>query len=76
MKAICFAVFGLISIVLALPSHARPPNYDDAKVAPYTLPDPLVFADGKRVAAPDQWPRRRAEIVALFEDQIFGLFFF
>lgn len=73
MKAICFAVFGLISIVLALPSPARPPNYDEAKVAPYTLPDPLVFADGTRVAAPDQWPRRRAEIVALFEDQMYGL---
>ena len=70
MKAICFMMSGLMSFVLALPSPARPPNYDEAKVAPYTLPDPLLFADGKRVATPDQWPRRRAEIVALFEDQM------
>jgi dienelactone hydrolase len=52
---------------------ARPPNYDEANVAPYTLPDPLAFANGTRLASPTQWPARRAELLALFEDQMYGV---
>ncbi len=63
----------LFCALLASSAAARPPNYDEAKVAPYALPDPLTFADGTRLAAPDQWPRRRAEILALFEDQMYGV---
>ncbi|NLY02820.1 MAG: acetylxylan esterase, partial [Rhodopirellula sp.] len=58
---------------LAPASHARPANYDEAKVAPYTLPDPLTFRSGAKLTSPDQWPKRRAEILALFEDQMYGL---
>jgi hypothetical protein len=48
-------------------------NYDEAKVAPYTLPDPLVFADGTPVRTARDWTtRRRAEIVRLYEETIFG----
>jgi len=48
-------------------------NYDETKVAPYTLPDPLVMADGKRVADARTWQtRRRAEILKLYETEIFG----
>lgn len=46
-------------------------NYDEARVAPYTMLDPLRFADGKPVTRGD-WPRRRAEIVALFEKNVYG----
>jgi pimeloyl-ACP methyl ester carboxylesterase len=58
---------------LASASHARPVNYDEAKVPPYTLPDPLAFRSGAKLASPDEWPQRRAEILALFEDQMYGL---
>ena len=48
-------------------------NYDEAKVAPYTLPDPLVLANGKPVTNADTWRReRRPEIVRLYETEIFG----
>ena len=47
-------------------------NYDEAKVAPYTLPDPLVFADGTPVRTAGDWTRRRAEIVRAYENEIFG----
>jgi pimeloyl-ACP methyl ester carboxylesterase len=57
---------------VAVTASARPPNYDESKVAPYTLPDPLVFADGSKVSSPDRWPARRAEILALFENQMYG----
>src|SRR4051812_46632091 len=30
-------------------------NYDEAKVAPYTLPDPLVLSSGKRVTDAAAW---------------------
>ena len=48
-------------------------NYDEAKVAPYTLPDPLVLADGTRVRDAETWRRRRRpEILRLYETEIFG----
>ena len=50
----------------------RATNYDEAKVPAYTLPDPLAFANGARVASPADWPRRRAEILRLLQDQMYG----
>ena len=47
-------------------------NYDEAKVPPYTLPDPLVFADGTAVRTARDWTRRRAELVRIYETEIFG----
>ena len=34
------------------------PNYDESKVAPYTLEDPLSFADGRRLECPADWQER------------------
>jgi hypothetical protein len=47
-------------------------NYDEAKVKPYTLPDPLVFADGTPVRTARDWTRRREEVVRIYESEIFG----
>lgn len=47
-------------------------NYDESKVPPYTLPDPLVFSDGRRVKTPADWRKRRAEIIGLFEFHVYG----
>jgi hypothetical protein len=48
-------------------------NYDEAKVAPYTLPDPLVMADGRRVTSAEQWFReRRPEILRLYRNEVYG----
>lgn len=50
-----------------------PVNYDEAVVGTYTLPDPLVLADGKPVRDARTWhTRRRPEIVRLFETNQFG----
>ena len=48
-------------------------NYDEAKVAPYTLPDPLRLVDGKAVRDAKTWAaRRRPELIRLYEEEIFG----
>lgn len=47
-------------------------NYDEAKVPPYTLPDPLVDYDGSAVTL-EKWKKhRRAEIQRLFEKHVYG----
>ncbi|MEO6723682.1 MAG: acetylxylan esterase [Blastocatellia bacterium] len=47
-------------------------NYDEAKVGTYTLPDPLVMADGRRVSKARDWAKRRQEILRLFETNEYG----
>lgn len=48
-------------------------NYDEAKVGTYTLPDPLVLANGKPVRDAGTWERlRRPELLSLYEREIFG----
>jgi hypothetical protein len=47
-------------------------NYDEAKVKPFTLPDPLVRVGGGRVRDAEGWAARRAEILGLYETEIYG----
>ena len=52
------------------PSEA---NYDEAKVPPYSLPDPLTMASGEPVADAATWTEvRRPEILQLFKTHVFG----
>ncbi len=47
--------------------------YDEAKVPPYTLPDPLVCQDGTKVTTPELWwQKRRPEILELFRTHMYG----
>jgi hypothetical protein len=63
MKRYCFIV------CIAMSLHAA--NTDESKVPTYTLPDPLVFAEGRPVTR-ETWPQRRAEILRLFESEVYG----
>jgi hypothetical protein len=48
-------------------------NYDEAKVAPYTLPDPLVLSNGQRVRNANMWTKqRRSELIRIYENEIYG----
>ncbi|MBR4977228.1 MAG: hypothetical protein IKY61_09240, partial [Thermoguttaceae bacterium] len=49
------------------------PNYDEAKVPQFELPDPLVAADGTKIATAEDWrAKRRPELLDLFSSQMFG----
>ena len=68
---ICLAaMLGLTGLAGAQSFPAGYNNVESA-VKPYTALDPLVFADGKPVTAKN-WPKRRAEILGLFEENVFG----
>src|SRR5262249_21316316 len=48
-------------------------NYSEDKVAPYTLPDPLVTSDKRPVTTAEMWiKQRRPEILKVFRDEIYG----
>ncbi|MCA9140987.1 MAG: hypothetical protein KDB00_29650 [Planctomycetales bacterium] len=47
-------------------------NYDESKLSPYQLPNPLTMIDGHPVKSMDDWAMRRKEILAFYEEQIYG----
>src|SRR6266851_5583209 len=54
-------------------AQTPPGNYDESKVGAYTLPDPLVFNDGRPVRTAKDWSRRRRpEILELFAANVYG----
>ena len=49
------------------------PNYDEAKIPSYTLPDPLVTESGQEVTDAATWNKvRRPEILEQFTQQVYG----
>ena len=64
-----------ISILIgAMTMDADSANYDESKVPDYTLIDPLVMANGSKVADTEAWRlQRRPEILKLFQDHVYGL---
>jgi len=50
-----------------------PVNYNEDSVGTYTLPDPLVMINGKKVKNAKTWyKKRRPEIIGLFEEFQYG----
>ena len=74
MRAMC--LIAVLAVFAALTAAAQNPpdaNYDESKVPPYTLPDPLVLQDGTPVKTADQWrQRRRPELLSLFASEVYG----
>jgi hypothetical protein len=67
----------MLSLMLVLSGVALAqefqPNYNEAKVPAYDLPDPLIMADGEKVADAAMWrEKRRPEIRRLFETTTYG----
>lgn len=47
-------------------------NYEEERVRPYELEDPLRFADGRKVKSKSDWTARRREILELFQNEMYG----
>lgn len=68
-----FTLIGICEIITYSMSDEIKINYDEDKIPPYTLPDPLTFIDGTKVTDAKAWKeRRRPEILALFEEFMYG----
>ncbi len=56
-----------------VPQEIPPGQYDELKVPPYTLPDPLLMLNGERVGDSSVWRmKRRPEILRMFEENVYG----
>lgn len=72
-RAFLFAGVALIaSNMCSAASAPVPANQDENKVPRYTLPDPLVLADGTPVRDAAAWRKRRGELLELFAQHEYG----
>ena len=71
---LAFLLMVQMMMAASLPGAQQPPgNYDESKVPPYTLPDPLVMADGTKVTTAEAWTsRRRPELLDVFAREVYG----
>src|SRR3954451_10132798 len=68
------ALFAILAIsCLVVYPQNKDANYDEAKVPPYTLPDPLVLRNGQPVKNARTWTeKRRPELLELFRAEMYG----
>ncbi len=72
---ICIVCLPMLLVYLSSPLMAqkRVVNYDESKVPRYTLPDPLLLENGTKVTTSTDWNlKRRPELLALFQKEMFG----
>ena len=72
MKTSTFLI--ILAVTLAMsPSVAQDTNYDETKVPTYELPDLLVSSGGNKIQSAEAWKgNRRPELLALFEQEMYG----
>lgn len=72
------SIFMSVAVMLFAGQSQPPPSapaalYDETKVPQYTLPDPLVLLNGKKVTNSAIWREgRRPEVLKLFETNAYG----
>ncbi len=73
-SGVSVAGLALLTSLTCVPAGlAQEANYDEARVPKFVLPDPLQTESGQPVTSPEHWVgQRRAEVVRLFEQHVFG----
>ena len=67
------AIFCLLLAASAVSAQSNfVPNYNEAQVGSFTLPDPLQSSDGQRITTAQQWEKNRAKWLRLFSDYVYG----
>ncbi len=66
----CWLMFSLM--VAPIGAQIRPPNQDESKVPPYSVPDCLVGRDGKRITKPEQWSEHRSYLIEQLTQHEYG----
>jgi hypothetical protein len=78
MRKYVVIIIGFIAgLITAKPALAQFPadtaNETESNVIPYTLPDPLMMPNGKRVGSTDEWMKiQRPCLYHLFEENVYG----
>ncbi len=63
----------LLLTILAATAQTNRYNFEESKVPPYTVPDPLTLNNGEHVRDARTWTeKRRPELMAIFADQVYG----
>lgn len=72
-KSFVLVLIAVTIVVVPVPASGQNINYNESEISDYTLPDPLVFNNGRRVRTAKQWTwKRRAEVLEVFSSQMFG----
>jgi hypothetical protein len=68
-----YKAFPIVCILLIISTKSIAQNYDESKVAPYTLPEILTTSRNLAVTDKASWENiRRHEILALFKNEVYG----
>ena len=67
-----FLIAVLLAVFSTLSAQKERAVYDEKTIAPYTLPNLLETEQGEFVTTVDQWENRRAELIELFAEHIYG----
>lgn len=72
MKKVFSLLLAITLFMIDLFSQNFAANYDESKIPPYKLPDPLIFQNGSAVKNNKDWEKRRAELLRIFENEVYG----
>jgi hypothetical protein len=65
----------VLATLAALPAQDEKRRFrpDPPDLPAFTLPDPLIAADGRKIATPEDWKKiRRPEVLELFRKHVYG----